>query len=326
MTVIFFARLPLAIAVDTSAILRNLRREIRGHGIDVVGQVFPGTGNTGHLRLSAQPSLGAHLARHAGDFAGKRIELIDHGVHGLLEFQDFSGDIDRDLARQIAARHGRRHLRNVSHLRGEVAAHGVDRVGQILPGARHARDQRLTAELAFGTDFARHARHFGGEGAQLVHHGVDGFFELQNLAAHIDGDFLRQVAVGHRDRDIGDIAHLRRQIRRHGVHAFGQLLPNSGHLAHLRLAAKLAVGADFAGDARHLGCEYAELLDHRVDDVRGAQELALQRPAADIERHGLQQVAARDRADGARDGRRRPQQIIDQRIDGTFHVRPCTIG
>jgi len=37
--------------------------------------------------------------------------------------------------------------------------------------------------------------------------------------------------------------------------------------------------------ARHLRREDAELLDHRVDDVRRAQELALQRPAIDIERH-----------------------------------------
>ena len=32
----------------------------------------------------------------------------------------------------------------------------------------------------------------------------------ENLAAHIDGDLLRQVAVGDGDRDLGDVAHLRR--------------------------------------------------------------------------------------------------------------------
>jgi len=37
------------------------------------------------------------------------------------------------------------------------------------------------------------------------------------------------------------------------------------------------------------------------------------------------QVAARDRADRACDGRRRPQQVIDQRIDGTFHVSPRAV-
>ena len=34
------------------------------------------------------------------------------------------------------------------------------RLGQILPGAGHARHLGLAAELAFRTHFARHARHF----------------------------------------------------------------------------------------------------------------------------------------------------------------------
>ena len=57
----------------------------------------------------------------------------------------------------------------------------------------------LHAEPAFGADFARHARHFRGEGAELLDHRVDRFLELQNLAAHVDGDFPGQVAVGNGD-------------------------------------------------------------------------------------------------------------------------------
>ena len=34
---------------------------------------------------------------------------------------------------------------------------------------------------------------------------------------------------------------------------------------HLRLAAELALGADLARHARHLGRERVELIDHRVD-------------------------------------------------------------
>ena len=34
------------------------------------------------------------------------------------------------------------------------------RFGEILPGAGDAAHVRLPAELAFGADFARHARHF----------------------------------------------------------------------------------------------------------------------------------------------------------------------
>jgi hypothetical protein len=60
-------------------------------------------------------------------------------------------------------------------------------------------------------------------------------------------------------------------------------------------------------NARHLGREHRELLDHRVDDVRRAQELALQRPPADFELDRLQKVAARDRGDRVRHRGRRPQ-------------------
>jgi hypothetical protein len=39
----------------------------------------------------------------------------------------------------------------------------------------------LAAELAFGAHFARHARDFGGEGVQLVHHRVDGVFQVREF-------------------------------------------------------------------------------------------------------------------------------------------------
>ena len=65
-----------------------------------------------------------------------------------------------------------------------------------------------------------------------------------------------------------------------------------------------------------------ELLDHRVDDGRRAQELALQRPAVDVEPHGLQEVALGDGGDGAGDFGGRPQQIVDQRVDRGFHLAP----
>ena len=67
---------------------------------------------------------------------------------------------------------------------------------------------RLAAELALGADLARDARHLGGERAQLVHHRVDGVLELEDLALHVDGDLLRQVAVGDRRGHLGDVAHL----------------------------------------------------------------------------------------------------------------------
>ena len=42
---------------------------------------------------------------------------------------------------------------------------------------------RLAAQLAVRAHFAGHARHFAGERVQLVHHGVQRVFELQDFAA-----------------------------------------------------------------------------------------------------------------------------------------------
>ena len=304
----------------------DLRREVQRHEVDAVGQVFPRAGDARHLRLTAELAFGADLAGHAGHFRGKRIELVHHRVDGVFEFENFAAHIDGDLARQVAAGHRRGHVRDVAHLVGEVAAHGVDRVGQVLPGAGDAGHDRLAAELAVGADFAGDAGDFRGERAQLIDHRVDGFLELQNFAAHVDGDLFRQVAVGHRDRHLGDVANLRGQVRGHRVDALGEVFPHAGHFAHLRLAAELALGADFAGDARHLGGEHVELLDHRVDDLSRAQELALQRPAVDVERDGAQQIALRHGGDGARHFGRRPKEIVDQRIDRGFHLAPGALG
>ena len=300
----------------------DLRGQVRAHEVDAVGQILPGAGDAGHHRLAAELAFGADLARHARHFAGKGVELVHHGIDGVLQLEDFAAHVDGDLAGQVAARHGGGHLRDVAHLVGQVAAHGVDRVGQVLPGAGDARHDRLAAELAFGADLARHARHFRRERAQLIDHRVDGLFQLEDLATHVDGDLLRQVAVRHRDRHFGDVAHLPGQVVGHRIDALGQFLPHAGHLDDLRLAAELAFGADLARHARHFRGEHAELLDHGVDDGRSLQELALQRAAVDIEAHGLHQIAFGDRGDHARDFGGRPQQVVDQGIDGILHLAP----
>src|SRR5207302_1265680 len=60
---------------------------------------------------------------------------------------------------------------------------------------------------------------------QLVDHRVDRVLELENLAPDVDGDLLGQVAVRDRRRHLGDVAHLRRQVRRHAVHVVREVLP-----------------------------------------------------------------------------------------------------
>ncbi len=256
----------------------------------------------------------------------KSVELVHHGVDGVLELQNFAADVDGDLAREVAARDGGGHLGDVAHLVGEVAAHGVDRVGQIFPCPRNAWHDSLSAELAVSADFAGDACHFRSERAQLIHHRVDGFLELQDLAAHVDGDLLGKVAVGDGDGDFRDIAHLGGQVACHRVHAFGQVLPDACDLADLSLATQFALGADFARDASHFRSEHAELLDHRVDDACSFQELALERAAVDIQPDSLEKIALGDGGNGGRDLLGWPDQIIDQCVDRRFHLAPCAAG
>ncbi|MGC4060214.1 MAG: hypothetical protein QM749_04940 [Aquabacterium sp.] len=76
---------------------------------------------------------------------------------------------------------------------------------------------------------------------------------------------LLEVAVGHGGHHLGDAAHLAGQVAGHEVHVVGQVLPGARHALHLRLAAQLPFGADFARDTRHFGRERVQLVHHRVD-------------------------------------------------------------
>src|SRR6202000_1638743 len=132
----------------------------------------------------------------------------DHRVQGVLQLKDFAAHVDGDLARQVAAGDRGRDLGDVADLRGQVAGHRVDGVGEVLPGAGDAGHFGLTAELAVGADLARDARHFAREGVELVDHGVERFLQLQDFARHVHGDLFRQVTLRHRGRDFGDVTDL----------------------------------------------------------------------------------------------------------------------
>src|SRR6185437_4833012 len=58
------------------------------------------------------------------------------------------------------------------HLPGQVGRHHVDVVGQVLPGARHAADDGLAAELALGAHFAGHPGHLAAKPGHLSTHRV----------------------------------------------------------------------------------------------------------------------------------------------------------
>ena len=166
-----------------------MARQVAGHGVHRVRQILPGSGDARYVGLSTQSALRTHFAGHAGNFASKAIQLIDHGVEGFFQLQNFAAHVDGDFARQIAAGDGRGDFGYITHLAGEVAGHEVHVVGKIFPRTTHPWDLRLAAQLAFGTDFASHTRNFAGEGVELVHHGVDGVFQFEDFAFYVNRDF-----------------------------------------------------------------------------------------------------------------------------------------
>ena len=233
----------------------DLVGQVAGHEVDAVGEILPDAADALHFGLTAELAFGADFARHARDFAGERVELIHHGVDGVLQLQNFAAHVHRDFARQVAGRDGGRDFGDVADLGGQVAGHRVHGVRQILPHAADAFHLRLTAELAVGTHFARHARDFAGERIELIHHGVDGVLQLQNFALHVDRDFGREIALGHGRRDFGDVADLVGQVAGHRVDGIGQILPDAADALHLRLPAELAFGSHFARHARDFARE-----------------------------------------------------------------------
>ena len=197
----------------------DLVGQVAGHGVDGVGEIFPDSGDAFHFGLAAELAFGTDFAGHAGHFRGERAELIDHRVDGVLQLQNFAADVDGDFARKIAVGDGGGDFGDVADLAGQVAGHGVDGIGEIFPGAGDAAHFGLSAEIAFGTDFARHTGDFRGERVELIHHRVDGVLELENFALHVDGDLAGKIAVGDGGGDFGDVADLSGEVAGHGVDA-----------------------------------------------------------------------------------------------------------
>ena len=164
-TVIFFDKSPLATAVVTSAMLRTWPVRLLAMKFTLSVRSFHVPATPFDVGLAAELAFGAHFAGHAGHFRGERAQLIDHRVDRVLELQNFALHVDRDLLRQVAVGHGRRHVGDVADLARQVAGHEVHAVGEVLPRAGDAFHVGLPAELAFGAHLAGHAGHFRGERA-----------------------------------------------------------------------------------------------------------------------------------------------------------------
>src|SRR5581483_974807 len=198
----------------------------------------------------------------------------------FFQLQDFAADVDRDLARQVTAGNSCRDFGDVTHLTSQVTGHEVHVVGEIFPGSGDTWDLCLTTKLAFRSNFAGHARHFARERVQLVHHRVDGVFQLENFALNVDGNLSRQVAASHSGRDFSDVSDLGREVSGHGVDGVRQIFPGSCDTRYNGLAAEFSVGTDLASHTRHFRSERAQLVHHRVDGF-----FQLQNFTADVDRN-----------------------------------------
>jgi hypothetical protein len=55
----------------------------------------------------------------------------------------------------------------------------------------------------------------------------------RHLAARVDLDRAREIALGHGSGDLGDGAHLRGQVGGQQIHIGGQILPGTGRTGHV---------------------------------------------------------------------------------------------
>ena len=199
-TVILRDRSPFAIAVATSAMLRTWPVRLPAIELTLSVRSFqtpltPFTSAWPPSLPSVPTSRATRVTSAANAFSWSTIVLMASFSCRISPFTSTVILRDRSPRAIAVVTFG-----DVAHLRRQVARHRVHVVGEVLPGARRARHVRLAAELALGADLARHARHFGGERPQLVDHRVDGLLQLQDLAAHVDRDLARQVAVRDRGR------------------------------------------------------------------------------------------------------------------------------
>src|SRR5207249_4994964 len=194
--------------------------------------------------------LGTDLAGHPGDFRGEGVELIDHDVDRVLEFEDLALDVDRDLLGEVALVDGCRDLCDIAHVRGEVAGQLVYIGGASCTGTGCTQGIGLSAQAALGADLASHAGDLAGKGVELVDHAVDRVLQVEDLTADVDGDLLGEVALGDGCRHLCDIPHVRGEVAGHEIDVVGDVFPVPDDALDLGLAAQLAFGTDFARDAR----------------------------------------------------------------------------
>jgi len=298
--------------VEDAVLRRHERRELREDHVRHGGEIALTLEHARKaLQVRLQPVLLDVLPRCLP-------QVADHLVQLVLQNGDLTLGLHPDLPREVALGDGGRNLGDGAHLVGEIRGQLVDVVSQVLPDPCDLFRLRLPAELPFDSHFARDSSHLTRERVELVDHGIDGVLQFEELAFDVDRDLLAQVAVGDRGGHLRDVSHLTGQVAGHQVDVVGEVLPDTTDLDGDRGGlTELALGADLARDARHLGDEAVELIDHRVDGV-----LQLEHLAADVDRDLLAQVSVGDGTDHALHLDRRSHEVVDQAVDRLHALRP----
>ena len=113
--------------------------------------------------------------------------VLKTGNPGVLEMQASESLWDKEKAYLVS-------LGDVADLAGQVRRHGVDVVGQFLPGAGDARDVCLGPEFALGSDLAGHTRHLAAKQVQAFDHAVIRVGQFAEDIVRLSLEPLRQVA------------------------------------------------------------------------------------------------------------------------------------
>src|SRR5260221_127729 len=66
-----------------------------------------------------------------------------------------------------------------------------------------------------------------GKPGKLVHHGVIGALQLEDLAPHVHRSYLREATLGPPRRPVRAIAHCPGQVARHPIPVVGEALPRA---------------------------------------------------------------------------------------------------
>ena len=143
--------------VEDTVLSGDERRQLGQHHVRHGGHVpLPLKHPREALEIRLQPVLLGVLSRGLEEVANHLVELV-------LQHGDLAAGLHADLPRQVSLGDRCRHIRDRTHLVGQVRRQLIDIIGQVLPDAGDFRRLRLATELPLHPDLARYAGHLTGE-------------------------------------------------------------------------------------------------------------------------------------------------------------------